>query len=239
MVLTLMLLFLATLSVAAEPPGLDNDAARINYSVGYQIGGDFKRQDVSLDREALVRGIEDALAEEGTPLLSAEEMRKTLVDLKKRIVAEQNRRQTVTAEQYRGEGRDFLAANAGKEGVVTLPSGLQYKVLTAGSGRHPTLADTVTVNYRGTLIDGSEFDSSFREGKPATFPLNSVIAGWKEALPLMKEGARWQLFIPADLAFGERGPLADRTVIYELELLTIQPAGNENSTASPSGKSAL
>lgn len=209
---------------AAEAPLLKDKTDKINYSVGYQIGGDFKKQKVTLSREALVKGIEDALAEKTTPLLSAEEMRTTLVELKKRIVTEEEQQQKAAVEQYRGEGREFLAANAQKNGVVTRPSGLQYKILREGSGRHPTLDDTVTVNYRGTQIDGKEFDSSFRTGKPATFPLSGVIPGWKEAIPLMQEGAKWQLFLPADLAFGERGPLADRTILYEVELISVQPA---------------
>lgn len=215
---------LPAVAPAGGPAELKDETDRISYSVGYQVGGDFKRQGLSINREALVKGIEDALAATDTPLMSPEAMRTTLIDLKKRVVAGQDRQRMAVAEQYRGEGREFLAANAKKEGVFTLPSGLQYKVLATGSGRSPAIEDTVTVNYRGILIDGKEFDSSYRDGKPVSFALNSVIAGWKEALPLMKEGARWQLFIPPDLAFGERGPLADRTVIYELELLAVEPS---------------
>lgn len=225
MIMGLALGLISTLSLATEPQALESTPDKISYSVGYQIGGDFKRQGVALNRDALIKGIEDALDEHGTPLLSPEEMKATLVDLKKRLVADQDRQKAAAAEKYRGEGREFLATNAGRNGVVTLPSGLQYKVLTDGNGRQPTLKDTVSVNYRGTLLDGREFDSSYRDGKPVTFPLTSVIPGWKEAIPLMKEGAKWQLFIPADLAFGERGPLADRTVIYELELLAVQSGG--------------
>ncbi|MCM2265040.1 MAG: FKBP-type peptidyl-prolyl cis-trans isomerase [Desulfuromonadales bacterium] len=233
------LLLTSTWGLAAEAPLLKDDTDRTSYSVGYQVGGDFKRQGMTLSREALIKGIEDALADNSTPLMSPQEMRTTLIDLKKRVVAQQSRQKEATVEQYRGEGREFLAANAKKEGVITLPSGLQYKVLTEGSGRQPAPEDTVTVNYRGTLIDGSEFDSSFRDGKPVTIPLNSVIAGWKEAIPLMKEGAQWQLFIPADLAFGERGPLADRTVIYELELLSVQPAEAAEKLPPPAPKPAM
>jgi FKBP-type peptidyl-prolyl cis-trans isomerase FklB len=217
------LCFLPAVTLAGGLTELKDDTDRISYSVGYQVGGDFKRQGLRINREALVKGIEDALAGTATPLMSPEAMRTTLIDLKKRVVNEQDRQRAASAERYRGEGREFHAANAAKEGVVTLPSGLQYKVLTEGSGRHPTIDDMVTVSYRGTLVDGSEFDSSLRSGKPMTIALNSVIAGWKEALPLMKEGAKWQLFIPADLAFGERGPLADRTVIYDIELHAIEP----------------
>lgn len=119
-------------------------------------------------------------------------------------------------------GRESLSANARKEGVVVQPNGLQYKVLKEGSGKSPTLKDTVVVNYRATKIDGQEFDSSYRDGKPTDIPLEKVIPGWQEALPLMKEGTKCQLFIPADLAFDERGPLADRTVIYEIELIEVK-----------------
>lgn len=238
-VLSLMAVLLTSTSgSAAESPLLKNDTDKINYSVGYQIGGDFKKQGVALNREALLKGIEDAIGGKGAPLMSPLEMQTILVDLKKRILAEQDRQKAAQIEKYRGEGREFLAANARKDGVVTLPSGLQYKVLAAGSGRSPAATDTVVVNYRGTLIDGSEFDSSFRDGKPGTFPLNSVIPGWKEALPLMQEGAKWQLFVPADLAFGERGPLADRTVIYELELISVQ-AGEASPPVPPKEQKRL
>jgi FKBP-type peptidyl-prolyl cis-trans isomerase FklB len=206
---------------AGDKPVLKSQNEKINYSVGYQLGGDFSRQGVELVPDALLQGIRDALAKKSSAI-SPEEMRTILVNLKKNIVAGQVTERQRLTEQYRGEGREFLAANAKKQGVVTLPSGLQYKVLKAGAGKSPTLKDTVVVNYKGTRIDGQEFDSSYRDGKPADIPLDKVIPGWKEALPLMKEGARWQLFIPADLAFGERGPLADRTVIYEIVLLTVK-----------------
>jgi len=207
---------------AAEPVDLKTETGRINYSVGYQIGGDFKRQGIDLDSLALAQGIEDALQTE-SPRIAPEVMENTLKSLKERIDAGQKEQRLSQLEKYRGEGRDFLAANGKKEGVVTLPSGLQYRVLKEGIGPRPTLSDTVTVHYRGTQIDGSEFDSSYRRNEPATFPLTDVIPGWQEALPLMREGGRWQLFIPADLAFGERGPLAERVVIYEIELLRVNP----------------
>jgi FKBP-type peptidyl-prolyl cis-trans isomerase FklB len=207
---------------AAEPVDLKTETGRINYSVGYQIGGDFKRQGVVLDSPALVQGIEDALQTSG-PQITPEVMENTLKTLKQRIDAEQKEQRLSQLEKYRGEGRDFLAANAKSEGVVTLPSGLQYRILQEGLGPKPTLSDTVTVHYRGTQIDGSEFDSSYRRKEPATFPLTNVIPGWQEALQLMREGGRWKLFIPADLAFGERGPLAERVVIYEIELLRVNP----------------
>lgn len=208
---------------AEDKPILKDEKDRVNYSVGYQVGGDFRRQGVELDPEVLVRGIRDALG--GTqPLLTEEEMRRTLVDLKRKIVAEEEKQRKGRVEKFREEGKKFLAENAKKEGVVSLPSGLQYIVLQEGRGRKPTLKDTVTVNYRGTRIDGTEFDSSDRDGEPATFPLGSVIQGWQEALPMMKEGAKWKLFLPPKLAFGDKGPLEDQTLVYEIELLSVQPA---------------
>ena len=130
------------------------------------------------------------------------------------------------AESNKKDGAAFLAANAAKEGVVTLPSGLQYKVLVAGTGPKPTATDSVVCNYRGTLLDNTEFDSSYKTGQPATFPVSGVIKGWTEALQLMPTGSKWQLFIPSDLAYGERGrqPIGpNATLIFELELLSIKP----------------
>jgi len=135
------------------------------------------------------------------------------------------------SEKQKQRGEAFLAENKKKEGVKTLPSGLQYKVVKAGSGKKPKLDDTVTVQYRGTLIDGTEFDSSFRRGQPATFPVSGVIPGWTEALPLMEEGAKWQLFIPPKLAYGERGAGGligpNATLIFEVELISIQESNQE------------
>jgi FKBP-type peptidyl-prolyl cis-trans isomerase FklB len=206
---------------AEDTSALKDEKDRINYSVGYQVGGDFKRQGVELNPEALVKGIQDALT--GTPtLMTEEEMRGTLVNLKKKIVAMEQKQRMAKVEKSREEGKKFLAENAKKEGIVTLPSGLQYQVLQPGTGRKPTLQDTVTVNYRGTRISGTEFDSSYKNGEPITFPLKSVIPGWQEALPMMMEGAKWKVFLPPNLAFGDKGPLEDQTVIYEIELVSIK-----------------
>jgi FKBP-type peptidyl-prolyl cis-trans isomerase FklB len=211
---------------AGDAPEIKSQKEKINYSIGYQIGGDFKRQGIDLDPDLVVKGIEDALA--GTkPLMTPQEMRNTLVDLKKKVVADQQKQQTEKAKKNLAEGEAFLAENAKKKGVVTLPSGLQYKVLAAGKGKSPVATDNVTVHYKGTLIDGSEFDSSVKRGKPATFRADRVIAGWKEALLLMEPGAKWQLFIPAKLGYGERGAGSkippNATLIFEVELLSIAP----------------
>lgn len=221
-IIVLGAVLLDNMAWAIDAPELTSEMDKINYSVGYQIGGDFKKQGVELAPDQLVRGIKAAL-EETQPALPPEEMRTALMALKKKITAEQENEKKKAVENYMAEGETFLAKNANVEGVVTLASGLQYKILKDGTGKKPTLNDTVTVNYRATLIDGTEFDSSYRDDKPATIPLSNVIPGWKEALPLMKEGAKWLIFIPHRLAFGEKGPLADRTVIYEIELISVKP----------------
>ena len=179
---------------------------RVSYSVGYQIGGDFKQQRTDIDPDAFLKGIEDALAE-AEPPLSPEEMRAILQEMKAKILAGQRQQKQTAVEQYRGEGREFLAANAKKEGVVVLPSGLQYKILREGTGRTPGPDDRVTVHYRGTLIDGREFYNS-RRGKetPETFHVGAVIKGMSEALQLMKEGARVAAFHPGGPGLRRAGP---------------------------------
>ena len=212
---------------ADETRTLAGEGDRISYSLGYQMGGDFKRQGVEVNREALIQGIRDAQSR-AEPLMKPEEMQSTLVELKQRIVAanqtELQRKMEERKQQslrIRNEGSEFLVANAKQEGVKTTESGLQYQVLREGSGKTPKATDTVTVNYRGTLIDGTEFDSSYRQDKPASFRVEEVIAGWREALQMMQEGDKWRLFIPSNLAYGERGPLADRVLVFEVELLTV------------------
>jgi len=220
----LSILLLFSVCYAGGKPELKDETDRVNYSLGYQIGGDFKRQGVEMRPELIVKGIEDALSG-AEPLMTQQEMNRTLVELKKRITAAQREELQKAAENNLAEGKIFLASNAKKEGVKVLPSGLQYKVLNEGSGSTPKATDTVTVNYRGTLIDGTEFDSSYSRGKSATFRADRVIAGWKEALQLMKEGAKWQLFIPPDLGYGERSMSRippNSTLIFEVELISIQ-----------------
>ena len=203
---------------------LEDDTARINYSLGYQIGGDFKRQGVEMNAAAIVKGIEDALA--GTePMLPRDEMHATLMELKRKVVAEErtqlrkNRRETEL--EYLAEGKKFMEENAAKPGVKTTASGLQYKIVEAGTGKSPKPTDEVTVNYRGTLINGNEFDSSYQRGEPAKFRLDNVIKGWTEGLQLVKEGGKIQLFIPPRLAYGDRGPMGHRTLIFDVELLAV------------------
>jgi len=225
LIAAVLAVFTLSVCLAGEKPELKNDNDKISYSVGYQVGGDFKRQGIDLDPDLVVKGIRDGLA--GTkPLMTPQEMNKTLVDLKKKIVAEEQRQKKEAAGKNLQEGKAFLAENAKKKDVKTLPSGLQYQVIEKGSGDSPKKTDTVTVNYKGTLIDGTEFDSSYKRGKPATFRVDGVIAGWTEALQLMKPGAKWQLFIPSELAYGERGAGSrigpDSTLIFEVELISVQ-----------------
>lgn len=220
--LSLALLPMTAAGWAAEQPKPTTEKEKINYSVGYQIGGDFKRQGVELSPEMLVRGIQDALGK-GQPLMTEDEMHTTLVDLKKKIESNQAEEKKLLRERYRLEGEKFLAENGKKAGVTTLPSGLQYRIITPGTGKKPTLGDSVTVQYRATLINGTEFDSSYRAKKPGTFPLGKLIPGLQEALQLMPAGSKWQIVIPPQLAFDERGPLADQVVIYELQLDSAQP----------------
>jgi FKBP-type peptidyl-prolyl cis-trans isomerase FklB len=211
---------------ATEQVKLDDRTARINYSLGYQIGGDFKRQGVEMDPEAVVQGIADAMSG-AEPKLSQPEMHQILVELKRRVEAAQRTRKGAESEAIHQAGIAFLEENKTKEGVRVTASGLQYKVLREGTGRSPEPFDTVTVNYRGTTVEGNEFDSSYRRGEPAQFNVSGVIPGWTEGLQLMKEGGKYELYVPLDLAYRKRGPLAFQTLIFEVELLEVEPANAE------------
>lgn len=218
------LLLLPGLCLAAGKTALKNDTERINYSVGHQIGGDFKSQGVELDADALVQGIQDAL-ENKEPLLSPEQMNTTLVKLKKKILADQQGLDRRAAADNRRAGSSFLEENAKRKGVTVLPSGVQYKILKKGSGKKPTLKDDVTVHYRITRVDGKEIGSTYTGGKPRTYPVAKAIPGLQEILPLMAEGAKWQIVLPTGAASGGRDPLDDMGVlIYELELISVKTA---------------
>ena len=180
---------------------------------------------MDVDPDILLQGLKDALAG-GKSLLTDDEAKAALTALQADVSKRQQEQMQVAGEANKKEGEAFLAANKTKEGVVTLPSGLQYKILKQGTGPKPTASDSVVCNYRGTLINGTEFDSSYKRGQPATFPVGQVIKGWTEALQLMPVGSKWQLFIPSEMAYGPRGPGADigpnATLIFEVELLSIQ-----------------
>ena len=190
-----------------------------------KMGANFKKQSVPVDVNIMARGIKDALAGSKT-LLTEDEAQATIMEMQKDMQAKQQEKMKEAGAANKKEGDAFLAANKAKDGVVTLPSGLQYKILKAGAGPKPTASDSVICNYRGTLINGTEFDSSYKRGQPATFPVSGVIKGWTEALQLMPVGSKWQLFIPSDLAYGERGAGADigpgATLIFEVELMSIE-----------------
>jgi len=211
--------------MAQDSAILKTQRDKVSYSMGLDIGRMLKMQGVDVDLELVTRGLKDAYTG-NQPLLTDEEMQEVLTNFKKEFIAKQQELAKQQGEKNKKEGEIFLETNKKKEGVQTLPSGLQYKVLKAGAGKKPTATDTVTVHYRGTLIDGKEFDSSYRRGKPATFPVNGVIPGWTEALPLMEEGAKWELFIPSNLAYGERSAGGDigpnATLIFEVELISIE-----------------
>ena len=206
---------------AGEKLELNDQKDKESYSLGYQFGQSLKIQGLDINLEINTSGIKDALG--GTkPLLSQEEIHKTISELQKRILAARQKESKENREKNIAESKAFLEENKKKEGIKTLPRGLQYRVLVEGSGKTPKATDTVTVHYRGTLINGNEFDSSYKRGQLSTFQVNGVIRGWSEALQLMKEGSRWQLFIPPDLAYGEHGPLANQTLIFEVELIAVK-----------------
>jgi len=207
---------------------------KLSYALGMNLGSNLHKEKVEVDPALVLRGLKDALAA-GKMLLTEDEARATLTQLQTEVRSKQQEKMKVAGEMNKKEGVEFLAANKTKEGVVILPSGLQYKILTAGTGPKPTASDTVVCNYRGTLISGAEFDSSYKRGQPASFPVNGVIKGWTEALQLMPVGSKWQLFVPAELGYGDRGAGADigpgATLIFEVELLSIQ--GKDKPEGAP------
>jgi FKBP-type peptidyl-prolyl cis-trans isomerase FklB len=216
----------------AAPLTLKTQKDKFSYALGMKMGANLHRQAVPVDANILARGLKDSLAG-GKTLLTDEEAQAAIVEVQNDLRKKQQEKMQVEGAANKKEGEDFLAANKGKEGVVTLPSGLQYKILKEGTGPKPAATDSVVCNYRGTLINGTEFDSSYKRGQPATFPVNGVIKGWTEALQLMPVGSKWQLFIPSDLAYGERGPApeigSNATLIFEVELLSIEDKSKEKA----------
>jgi FKBP-type peptidyl-prolyl cis-trans isomerase len=203
----------------------DKVSYALGMSMGKDLGGKLKQGSVEVDQAILLKGVKDALSG-GKLLLTDDEVKAVFAQLNADVRKRMEEKARIAGEANKKEGDEFLATNKLKDGVVTLPSGLQYKILTEGTGAKPTLTDSVTCNYRGTLISGIEFDSSYKRGQPATFQVNGVIKGWTEALQLMPVGSKWQLFIPGELAYGERGPSQqigpNSTLIFEVELLSIQ-----------------
>jgi FKBP-type peptidyl-prolyl cis-trans isomerase FklB len=225
---------------AAKPlkvEDLNNQKKKVSYAIGLDIGKNFKARAMDIDMEILIQGLRDAQGS-GQPLLSPEEIQKTMTQFQQDMMkAEQEKRKNedikklAQAPVNKAKEEAFLKENAQKPGIKTTASGLQYKVISTGTGPLPKLTDTVKVHYRGTLLDGTEFDSSYKRNEPAVFPLNGVIKGWTEALQLMKTGSKWQIFIPSSLAYGEQGAGQvigpNATLIFEVELIAIEKPQTE------------
>jgi FKBP-type peptidyl-prolyl cis-trans isomerase FklB len=202
---------------------------RVSYALGLSIGSSLRKDSIDVDPSVLLQGINDARSG-NKPLMTEDQLRNTMVELQIQL---QNQ-QAAKKQANKKEGDTFLAQNKTKPGVITLPSGLQYKIITAGTGPKPARSDSVTCNYRGTFINGTEFDSSYKRGEATTFSLTGVIPGWTEALQLMPVGSKWQLFVPSDLAYGEPGREGiepNTTLIFEVELLAI--VGKQDPAAPP------
>ena len=214
-----------------KSPQLKDQKDKVSYSIGMNIGFNLSKQKVDINPDILAAGIKDAIA--GKPLLTQDQVKDVMAQFEK----DMEQKQKQAGEKNKTDGAKFLEENKKKQGVKTTASGLQYKVMKEGTGAQPKPTEMVTVNYRGTLIDGTEFDSSYKRGQPASFPVNGVIKGWTEALQLMKVGSKYQVFVPASLAYGERsvspelGPNA--TLIFEVELLDAKPPPTPGPQGSP------
>jgi len=212
--------------MAAEKQELKTDKEKISYAIGFDMGSSLKKNELDIDAYLLGKAVKDVLSG-GKTMMTEEEVRTTLMAFQKDLQSKRQAKMKDLGEKNKKDGEAFLAKNKSRDGIKTLASGLQYKVLTVGKGKSPKASDTMTVNYRGTLIDGTEFDSSYKRGQPATFPVNGVIKGWTEALQLMQEGSKWQLFIPESLAYGDKGtpggPIGPgATLIFDIELVSIK-----------------
>jgi len=234
LVIGITLATLAAPALAQNPPALKDSKDKVSYSIGLDIGTTFKKQKMEINSDALVAGLKDGMSG-AKPALNPDEVRQVMMEFSKDMREKTAAATKEAADKNSKESEKFLAENKAKPGVKTTASGLQYKVEKEGSGTPPKETDTVVVNYRGTLIDGTEFDSSYKRGEPATFPVNRVIKGWTEALQLMKPGAKYQLVIPPDLAYGPGGTGGDigpnATLIFEVELMSAKPG--EASAPSP------
>jgi len=219
------ILVLCTASASAAKPNTDKE--KFSYTLGFQLGQGFKRDKIDINPAILAQAINDVFDGKASQLTD-EEMRDAMEIAKSKILAAQKavgKERKAMGEEARKNSQAFLAANKKKEGVVTRDSGLQYKVLKTGKGKQPKATDSITAHYKGTLINGQEFDSSYRRGDPATFGVNQVVKGWQEVLPLMHEGDKWRVFIPSELAYGERGSGntigPNEALIFEIELIKI------------------
>ena len=215
----------ASSSATQQPLKLTTQKEKLSYAIGMNIGQSMKKDALDIDPAILTRALKDALAG-SKPQMTEEEAKAVITTFRNEMIAKKQAEEKKISDANKQAGEQFLATNKTREGVVTLPSGLQYKIIKQGDGPKPTATDTVETNYRGTLINGTEFDSSYKRGEPATFPVNQVIKGWTEALQLMPVGSKWQLFIPADLAYGPRSPSPEigpnSALIFDIELLAIK-----------------
>lgn len=212
-------------AIAADKPAPKTEKEKLSYSIGVQIGHDIKRNNIDLDADTFARAVRDVLAGDKTAM-TEEEIKTTLQGFQQKMMEKQAAMIKELAEKNKKDSDAFLAANKKKKGVVSLPNGIQYKVIKEGKGKQPTVKDTVVAHYTGTLPNGKEFDSSVKRGEPATFPLGGVIKGWQEVLPRMKEGAKWQVVIPPELAYGERGAGQDigpnQALVFDIELISVK-----------------
>jgi FKBP-type peptidyl-prolyl cis-trans isomerase len=215
----------ASSSATQQPLKLTTQKEKLSYAIGMNIGQSMKKDALDIDPAILTRALKDALSG-SKPQMTEEEAKAVITTFRNEMIAKKQAEEKKISDANKQAGEQFLATNKTREGVVTLPSGLQYKIIKQGDGPKPTATDTVETNYRGTLINGTEFDSSYKRGEPATFPVNQVIKGWTEALQLMPVGSKWQLFIPADLAYGPRSPSPEigpnSALIFDIELLSIK-----------------
>ena len=227
---------------AAGSSELKTDKDRTSYAIGMEMGKGVKQQGFDVDPDVLIRGFKDAIGDKPS-LISDDELRDIMTKLQTEVRQKQMAAQQAAASENKAKGEAFLAENAKKDGVVSLPDGLQYKVLTTGTGKKPAESDTVLCNYKGTFIDGTEFDGSEKAGKPVSFPVKGVIPGFKEVLQLMPVGSKWQVYIPSSLGYGERGTPngvigPNSALVFDIELVSIQDATPAASAAPAAGAQA-
>jgi FKBP-type peptidyl-prolyl cis-trans isomerase FklB len=241
LIICLSAVLVASIGLAQDKPQLKDQKDKASYSIGLELGTSLKKGKMEVNTDTLLKGLKDGLSG-AKPLLTEDQVKETMTALQKEMTEKQAAAQKEAGEKNATDGEKFLAENKKKEGVKTTASGLQYKVLKEGTGESPKETDTVVTNYKGTLLDGTEFDSSFKRNEPATFPVNRVIKGWTEALLLMKPGSKYQLFVPSALAYGERGVGKDigpnSTLIFEVEMVSIKAPEAAPATPTPgaSGK---
>lgn len=223
LIISCCIVLTASMVFGQEKMELKTDNDKLSYALGASMARNLKQYEVDLNMDLYIKGMKDVFAG-SKELLTEKEIASIIAKTQENVKARMQEKAMEQLEKNKKDGEEFLANNKKKKGVKTLPSGLQYKVITEGKGKSPKATDQVTVNYRGMLIDGTEFDSSYKRGEPATFAVNGVIKGWTEALQLMKEGSKWELFIPANLAYAERGAPGippNSTLIFEVELIKI------------------